>query len=197
MSQVRRIYAEKRPGYDVAAQQLCHELCEVLGTQAIERVRIFQRYDVEGLNETALESAKGIIFSEPNVDALYDEELPQMDARLLAVEYLPGQYDQRADSASQCLQLLSPGEARPKVACAKVYAVEGNVTAEMMDAIAAHLINPVESRRASMDKPETLEMKADVPADVAVVEGFITMNDKALEAMMANLPDLQAYRFLI
>ena len=118
MSQVRRIYAEKRPGYDVAAQQLCGELREALGTQAIERVRIFQRYDVEGVLEAALESAKGIIFSEPNVDLLYDEELPPMDAQLLAVEYLPGQYDQRADSASQCLQLLSPHEDRPKVVCA-------------------------------------------------------------------------------
>ena len=187
MSQVRRIYAEKRPGYDVAAQQLCRELCEALGTQAIERVRIFQRYDVEGLNETALESAKGIIFSEPNVDVLYDETLPQMDARLLAVEYLPGQYDQRADSASQCLQLLSPDEARPKVACAKVYAIEGDVTNEMMGAIASHLINPVESRQASMDKPETLAMQADIPEDVAVIEGFITMNDKALEAMVRSM----------
>ena len=187
MSQVRRIYAEKRPGYDVAAQQLCRELCEALSTQAIERVRIFQRYDVEGLNETALESAKGIIFSEPNVDVLYDETLPQMDARLLAVEYLPGQYDQRADSASQCLQLLSPDEARPKVACAKVYAIEGDVTNEMMGAIASHLINPVESRQASMDKPETLAMQADIPEDVAVIEGFITMNDKALEAMVRSM----------
>ena len=85
MSQVKRIYAEKRPGYDVAAQQLCRELCEVLGTQAIARVRVFQRYDVEGLTDEALESAKGIIFSEPNADWLYDETLPPMDARLLAV----------------------------------------------------------------------------------------------------------------
>ena len=188
MSQVKRIYAEKRPGYDVSAQQLCRELCEVLGTQAIERVRVFQRYDVEGLSEAALESAKGIIFSEPNVDMIYDEVLPEMDAHLLAVEYLPGQYDQRADSASQCLQLLSPNEARPKVACAKVYAVEGaQVTGQMMDAVAAHLINPVESRRASMEKPETLAMTADVPADVAVIEGFITMNDKALENMVRSM----------
>ncbi len=188
MSQVRRIYAEKRPGYDVSAQQLCRELCEVLGTQEIERVRIFQRYDVEGLSETALEAAKGIIFSEPNVDVLYDETLPEMDAHLLAVEYLPGQYDQRADSASQCLQLLSPNEARPKVVCAKVYAVEGaKVTRVMMDAVAAHLINPVEARRASMEKPETLEMKADVPADVAAIEGFITMSDKELAAMVSAM----------
>ena len=188
MSQVRRIYAEKRPGYDVSAQQLCRELCEVLGTQAIERVRIFQRYDVEGVSENALEAAKGIIFSEPNVDVLYDETLPQMDAHLLAIEYLPGQYDQRADSASQCLQLLSPNEARPKVVCAKVYAVEGaQVTRVMMDAVAAHLINPVEARRASMDKPETLEMKADVPADVAVLEGFVSMSDKELAAMVSAM----------
>ena len=154
MSRVRRIYAEKRPGYDVAARQLCQELREALGTEAISHVRIFQRYDVEGLSDAAFESARGIIFSEPNADTLYDETLPQLDAQLLAVEYLPGQYDQRADSAAQCLQLLSPEQAKPKVACAKVYAIEGNgVTGEMMEAVAHHVINPVEARRASMEKP--------------------------------------------
>ena len=188
MSRVRRIYAEKRPGYDVAARQLCQELREALGTEAISHVRIFQRYDVEGLSDAAFESARGIIFSEPNADTLYDETLPQLDAQLLAVEYLPGQYDQRADSAAQCLQLLSPEQAKPKVACAKVYAIEGNgVTGEMMEAVAHHVINPVEARRASMEKPETLEMQADVPADVAVIEGFTQMNDKALGEMVARM----------
>ena len=101
---------------------------------------------------------------------------------------LPGQYDQRADSASQCLQLLSPEQARPKVACAKVYAIEGgHVTGEMMDAIAHHLINPVEARQAGMEKPETLEMTADVPDDVAVVAGFTQMSDKELSAMVARM----------
>lgn len=119
---------------------------------------------------------------------LYDENLPQMDAHLLAVEYLPGQYDQRADSAAQCLQLLSPDQARPKVVCAKVYALEGEgVTREMMDAIAHHVINPVEARRASMEKPETLEMQADAPADVAFVEGFTRMDDKVLSDMVARM----------
>ena len=188
MSRVRRIYAEKRPGYDVAARQLCQELREALGTEAISHVRIFQRYDVEGLSDAAFESARGIIFSEPNADTLYDETLPQLDAQLLAVEYLPGQYDQRADSAAQCLQLLSPEQAKPKVACAKVYAIEGDgVTGEMMEAVAHHVINPVEARRASMEKPETLEMRADVPADVAVVEGFTQMSDKALGEMVARM----------
>ena len=188
MSQVRRIYAEKRPGYDVAARQLCDELREALGTDAITRVRVFQRYDVEGLSDEAFDCARGIIFSEPNADVLYDETLPQMDARLLAVEYLPGQYDQRADSASQCLQLLSPEQARPKVVCAKVYAIEGgHVTGEMMDAVAHHLINPVEARQAGMEKPETLEMTADVPDDVAVVAGFTQMSDKELSAMVARM----------
>ena len=188
MSKVRRIYAEKRPGYDVAATQLRRELCDVLGTQAVTGVRIFQRYDVEGLADEAFESAKGIIFSEPNQDVLYDEALPEMDAQILAVEYLPGQYDQRADSAAQCLQLLSSGEARPQVACAKVYAIEGNaVTHDLMARIAKHLINPVESRQASMDKPETLALQTDIPEDVATVEGFITMDDKALAAMVKNL----------
>ncbi|MBQ7886694.1 MAG: phosphoribosylformylglycinamidine synthase, partial [Clostridia bacterium] len=187
-SQVRRIYAEKRPGYDIAAQQLTRELCDALGTQAIENVRIFQRYDVEGLADAAFESAKGIIFSEPNADVLYDEQLTQMDAQLLAVEYLPGQYDQRADSAAQCLQLLSSGEARPQVACAKVYAIEGDgVTADLMARIAKHLINPVEARQAGMEKPETLAMQVDVPEDVATVEGFITMENKKLEAMVREL----------
>lgn len=111
-----------------------------------------------------------------------------MDAHLLAVEYLPGQYDQRADSAAQCLQLLSPDQARPKVVCAKVYALEGEgVTREMMDAIAHHVINPVEARRASMEKPETLEMQADAPADVAFVEGFTRMDDKVLSDMVARM----------
>ena len=187
MSKVRRVYAEKRPGYDVAAQQLRRELCDVLGTQAVSDVRIFQRYDVEGVTDEAFEQAKGIIFSEPNVDELYDEELPQMDARLLAVEYLPGQYDQRADSASQCLQLLSAGGERPKVACAKVYALFGDVTADLMDRVAKHLINPVEARRAGMGKPETLAMHADVPADVAVIEGFTAMDDRALCAMVRDM----------
>ena len=188
MSRVRRIYAEKRPGYDVAARQLCQELREALGTEAISHVRIFQRYDVEGLSDAAFESARGIIFSEPNADTLYDETLPQLDAHLLAVEYLPGQYDQRADSAAQCLQLLSPEQAKPKVACAKVYAIEGDgVTGEMMEAVAHHVINPVEARRASMEKPETLEMQADVPADVAVIEGFTQMSDKALGEMVARM----------
>mgnify|MGYP002587179055 CR=1 FL=1 len=188
MSRVRRIYAEKRPGYDVAARQLCQELREALGTEAISHVRIFQRYDVEGLSDAAFESARGIIFSEPNADTLYDETLPQLDAQLLAVEYLPGQYDQRADSAAQCLQLLSPEQAKPKVACAKVYAIEGDgVTGEMMEAVAHHVINPVEARRASMEKPETLEMQADVPADVAVIEGFTQMSDKALGEMVARM----------
>ena len=147
MSGVRRIYAEKRPGYDVAARQLHSELCEVLGTQAIEHVRIFQRYDVEGVTDAAFDSARAIIFSEPNVDVLYDEALPEMEARLLAVEYLPGQYDQRADSASQCLQLLTPDAPRPKVACAKVYALAGaGIDANLMERVAAHLINPVDGQ---------------------------------------------------
>ena len=188
MSKVRRIYAEKRPGYDVAAVQLHRELCDVLGTQGVTGVRIFQRYDVEGLADEAFESAKGIIFSEPNADVLYDEQLPEMDAQLLAVEYLPGQYDQRADSAAQCLQLLSAGEARPQVACAKVCAIEGaDVTPDLMERIAKHLINPVEARRASMEKPQTLALQTEAPADVAVVEGFIAMDDKALAAMVRSL----------
>ena len=187
-NRVRRIYAEKRPGYDVAAQQLHAELCEVLGTQAIEYVRIFQRYDMAGLTDEAFDSARGIIFSEPNVDVLYDEELPPMQAALLAVEYLPGQYDQRADSASQCLQLLSPDAPRPKVACAKVYAFAGrDVDAALVERIAAHLINPVEARRASMDKPESLDLQADIPQDVATVEGFIGMDNRALEAMVRGM----------
>ena len=187
MNGVRRIYVEKRPGFDVAAQGKRRELSEVLGTDRIERLRIFQRYDVENLPDDAFEQARGVIFSEPNQDVVYDERLPEMPgACLIAVEFLPGQYDQRADSAAQCLQLLTAGE-RPRVACAKVYALLGDVDEALRARVVGQLINPVEAREASMDKPATLRMEAERPEDVKTVEGFIALPQAELERMVRDL----------
>ena len=187
MSNVRRIYVEKRPGFDVQAQQLAHELSELTQSATPLSVRIFQRYDIENLSGDAFEKARGVIFSEPNADFIFDENLPELgNVRVLAVEFLPGQYDQRADSAAQCAQLLTQ-DVRPDVRCAKVYAVAGELSDAMWARVKNHLINPVEAREASMEKPETLAMQVDVPEDVAVIDGFITMEDAALAEMVKNL----------
>ena len=187
MNGVRRIYVEKRPGFDVQAQGKCRELCEVLGTQKLTKLRVFQRYDVENLPDDAFDKARGVIFSEPNADIVYDEELPKMSgARLIAVEFLPGQYDQRADSAAQCLQLLTRQE-RPRVACARVYALFGEVDDALRGRILGQLINPVEAREASMEKPATLAMHAERALDVQAVEGFISMEPDALAQMVRSL----------
>jgi phosphoribosylformylglycinamidine synthase len=187
MSNVRRIYVEKKTGFDVQAQQLAHELSELTAVQNALTVRLFQRYDIENLSDDAFARARGVIFSEPNADWIYDESLPELKKyRLLAVEFLPGQYDQRADSAAQCAQLLTQ-DVRPEVRCAKVYAVSGELTEELWARVKKHLINPVEAREASMEKPETLKMRSEAPEDVAVVDGFITMADEELAQMVKNL----------
>ena len=164
---VYRVYVEKKEALANEARALLEDLRAFLGIQSLTGLRLFNRYDLEGISRELFDYAVQTVLSEPQLDTV-TSEVPQGDT-VFAVEYLPGQYVQRADSAAQCLQLLSPEQAKPKVACAKVYAIEGNgVTGEMMEAVAHHVINPVEARRASMEKPETLEMQADVPADVAV-----------------------------
>ena len=183
---VTRLFVEKRPGFDVEAQQLCAELKELLDVPGLRRVRVLQRYDVENIAPEALDAARGIIFSEPNADVLYDGELPPVNGRVFAVELLPGQYDQRADSAAQCLQLLTQRE-RPAVACAKVYVLEGEVDDAAFARIRAQRINPVESRLAAMETPDTLALGAPPPAPVAVVEGFIAQVPEGIAAMVAEL----------
>ena len=169
---VIRVFVEKKPGFDVEARHMKADLRENLGLTAIEDLRLFNRYDVDGLSPEEFDAARGTIFSEPNVDNVYGEDFAfPADYQVFAMEYLPGQYDQRADSAAQCVQLLTQKE-RPQVLTARVVAIKGSLSPEEMDKIKSYLVNPVESRLASMDKPQSLDMKADVPADVARVTGF-------------------------
>ncbi len=168
-----RCFSEKRKGFDQAARDLLQELRDSLALDKLEWLRLFYRYDVEGIDRPTWEKAAVTVFSEPACDDFYEEELPELpQCRLLAVEALPGQFDQRADSCEQCIQLLTCGE-RPKVACATVYALGGELTDADMEAVAGYIINPVEARKASFEKPETLQSDYPIPEDVAVVEGFV------------------------
>ena len=172
MSGVIRVFVEKKAGFDVEAQQIRTDLAENLGIRLIEDLRLVNRYDISGITGEEFLAARDTIFSQPNVDSVYEETYPLPEGyAAFAMEYLPGQYDQRADSAAQCIQLLTQGE-RPQVASAKLVAVKGKLTEGQLEQIQNYMINPVESRLASMEKPETLDTKAEVPPDVAVVEGF-------------------------
>ena len=185
---VLRCYTEKRKGFDSASQSLCSSMRELLEIPALTYVRELCRYDVEGIDAETYAKAKNIVFSEPMVDDCYDEQypMPEGDCRILAVEPLPGQYDQRSDSCAQCIQLMTQGE-RPKVAAAHIYVLGGKLTDEELDKIRGYLINPVDSREASAAKPETLEANYAIPIEVDTVEGFISMDAAALEQMRTSL----------
>mgnify|MGYP002589972707 CR=1 FL=1 len=160
---------------------------EVFGIKNAEAVRIINRYDISGLDGESFEKAKNTILSETNADTVYDEKITIGDEfKVFAMEYLPGQYDQRADSAAQCVQLLTQGE-RPQVVTAKVIAVSGNISDTDFKKIKDYLINPVESRLASFEKPESLDMKANVPDNVAVIKGFTVWNDEEMEKYYSSM----------
>ena len=150
---VYRIYVEKKPGFDGEARQLQNELTTLLGIRSLTGLRLLNRYDVEGISEELFRQCAGTVFSEPPVDDTYDA-LPAHNGAAFAVEYLPGQFDQRADSAAECIQLISQGE-RPLVRSARVYLLDGALTGEELDEIKKYVINPVEAREASLD-PATL-----------------------------------------
>ncbi len=199
-SQVFRCYVHKRPGFDVEAQGLCRDLREQLGVRGLSALTILHRYDVEGVGPEVYRQAKGTVFSEPQVDAVFDEDFPRPAGThsLLAVEALPGQFDQRADSAGQCIQLMTGGE-RPLVAYAKVYVLEGVLSVPELEKISGYLINPVECREASMDKPDTLERSYDVPGQVAVLDGFTALDENGLREELDRLGlamDLDDLKFL-
>ena len=185
---VLRCFTEKKPGYDGDARALQRELTEILGVTGLTGVRIFCRYDMEGVDAETYRRARPVVFSEPPCDVCYDEQLPAFtgEYRLVAVEPLPGQYDQRSDSCAQCIQLMTQGE-RPLVHAARVYVFSGHITDEDLDRIRRHLINPVETREARMDKPVTLAAEYDIPTSVATVEGFIDMDAAALEQLLHQL----------
>lgn len=176
MAKVYRVFVEKKKGNDIEAGQTLADLRENVGITALEDLRIINRYDAQGLSEEEFKTAVGTILSEPNLDNVYYELSIPEDWRYFATEYLPGQYDQRADSAAQCIQLLTAGE-RPDILSAKVIAVKGDITDEEFEKIKSYIINPVESRVASLDLPETLDIKSDVPADIVRINGFIEKND--------------------
>ena len=177
MSDVIRIFVEKREGFNVVAKQTLWDIRHNLGMRSVTDLRYIVRYDIEGLTRDEYDKAKGIVLSEPNADVIYEETLPvESGWRVFAMEYLPGQYDQRGDSAEQCVQLLTQGE-RCKVLTARVIALKGDLTDDEQKKVEDYLINPVESRLASLDKPETLDMETPVPDDVKRVEGFIGWND--------------------
>ena len=187
MSKVYRVFAEKKKGNDIEAVHMLNDLKNNVGITGLEEVRIINRYDAEGLPEESFKAAVKGVFSEANLDDVYYEEMTfSPEWRVFATEYLPGQYDQRADSAAQCIQLLTVGE-RPTVTSAKVIAVKGDITDAEFDKIKAYVINPVESRLASMDKPETLDIKSDVPADIVRINGFINMTDEEIAKYHASM----------
>lgn len=182
-----RVFVEKKPGFDVEATRLYRDLKDNLGLKNLEKVRILNRYDVEGITEEEYRRARQLIFAEPPVDRVYDEEVEFPEgARVLAVEYLPGQYDQRADSAAQCLQIITQRE-RPLVRCAKVLIFEGKISQEEFLRIKKYLINPVDSREASLAKPENLAVEVKTPQDVPVLTGFISMNQGELAGLHREL----------
>ena len=181
MSQVTRVFVEKKPGFDVEAKQMLWDLRHNLGLKQITGLRLLNRYDIAGISGEELEMAKKTVFSEPNQDDLYDEEFSyDSDSKVFAMEYLPGQYDQRADSAAQCTQLLTQKE-RPQVLSAKVIVLSGEISDEDFDKVKSYLVNPVESRVASMDKPESLDIPVTMPDKVAVIEGFIEFDDQQMK----------------
>ena len=184
MSQVKRIFVEKRPGFDIPAQSLYADLKESLDLKALTGVRVINRYDIEGISDQEYLQARSIVFSEPTVDEVYDEELVLDPAdAVFAMEFLPGQYDQTADSAAQCIQILTQKD-RPTIVTAKVIVLSGPLSTEEVDRIKEYCINAVECREARLDKPETLNMAADVPADVAVLTGFIHKSSEELQGFM-------------
>ncbi len=182
---VSRIYVEKKPGFDVEAQQLATELHDILGVKGLDSLRIINRYDVEGIDEELFRSCVPTVFSEPQVDVATDN-LPDVgEASVFAVEFLPGQFDQRADSAAECVQLISQGE-RPTVRSAKVYVLEGNLSEGDIEGIKHYVVNPVEARIASLDLPATLKVEAPEPEPVEILEGFRELDEAGLSTLISQ-----------
>ncbi len=177
-----RVFVEKKPGLDPESAKLLADCRTFLGLAGLERLRVLNRYDLEGLDESLFQRVKGTVLSEPQLDTVTEALSAPDAAAIFAVEPLPGQFDQRADSAAQCVQLLSQGE-RPTVRTAKVYVLYGTLTAEDAAAVKGYVINPVESREASLELPETLRQETAVPADVAVLTGFTALDASGLTAL--------------
>ena len=190
MSTVKSVYVEKKSGFDVQAKELKTEIRSYLGIKDVDSVRVLIRYDVENVSDETFEKACNGIFSEPPVDTLYKEEFPAEEgSRIFSVEFLPGQFDQRADSAVQCIQFIKEDE-QPVIRTATTYVIhggEGSLSDEEFEAIKEHCINPVDSREAQGEKPETLVTVFDEPADVKIFDGFKDMEENKLKELYDSL----------
>jgi phosphoribosylformylglycinamidine synthase len=187
MSQIRRVFVEKKDGYDVESERLLTDFRETLQLEKLEDLRLIQRYDIEGMSDEAYQEACHTILSEPPVDRLYEEELELAASETaFGVEYLPGQYDQRADSAEQCMQILA-NEQEPLVRNARIIVLQGDLTAEDIADIKDYYINPVESREAMLAKPSSLELDYEVPTEVDTIDGFIDLDEAGIEELIAEL----------
>ena len=181
---VYRIFVEKKPGLDNEARALESDAKTLLGIENLEKVRLLNRYDAENISGELFQYAVKTVFSEPQLD-LATEEADTEGATVFAVEYLPGQFDQRADSAAQCIQIISQGE-RPLIRSARLYALYGKLTEAEIAEIKKYVINPVEAREASLEKPATLRTEYAVPTEVAVLEGFTSLDRAGLERFVAG-----------
>jgi len=184
---VKRVYVEKKPEFAVQAKELRHEVKSYLGIKTVKNVRVLIRYDVENLSDATFERACNGVFAEPPVDVLYREDFPREESdHIFSVEFLPGQFDQRADSAVQCVQFIKEDEL-PVIKTATTYVIEGEISEEEMEAIKAHCINPVDSRETGLEKPETLVTKFEEPADVKIFDGFKDMPEAELKELYSFL----------
>ena len=186
MSEIRRIYVEKKDAFAVEAKGLLADLKNNLLMDGLEKVRVLARYDVMGLTDEEFSQALQLVLSEPPVDTVMEELVPAADEKVFAVELLPGQYDQREDFAAQCIQLITQKE-KPLVAAAKVFVLKGSLTDDEFEKVKKYLVNPIEAREAALDKPETLEDTWEEPADVERMEGFLDLSEADIAAMQKNL----------
>ena len=187
MSNVKRVFVEKKPEFAVAAKALRHEIRHYLGIRSVSGVRVLIRYDVEDLSDETFEKACRGVFAEPPVDILYKETFPMKEEdHSFSVEYLPGQFDQRADSAEQCVRFIREDEI-PVIRTATTYVIEGDITEEEFAAIRNHCINPVDSREAQEEKPETLVTVFEEPEDIKVFDGFQDMPEDELKELYGSL----------
>ena len=182
---VYRVFVEKKEGLQNEAKGLLSEINELLSISSLTDLRVINRYDAEDISEELFDYAVKAVFSEPQLDTTTPELEIDKDARIFAVEYLPGQFDQRADSAAQCIQIISQGD-RPLIRSAKVYVLYGDLSDSEIAEIKKYVINPVEAREASLEKPETLAVQYEIPTTVRTLDGFNELDREGLESFVAD-----------
>ena len=184
INMVYRVYVEKKPTLDNEARSLCSDVRALLGINGVDNIRLINRYDVENIEKSLFEYCINTVFSEPQLDNA-TSSLPSGGSRIFATEFLPGQFDQRADSAAQCIQLISKAD-RPIVKTAKVYIIYGDISDSDFEAIKKYVINPVESREADLSEFESIKSEYTIPENVPTLDGFIDMNDDELDSFISS-----------